>query len=590
MDDTQKKILKIAGVVVALLVVIGVVVALTGGDDEPGPTQSVAHELRYWNEAPEIWKTPDDAESVAVEIDPARGPLVRVAPAQTIAMTPEVEGMELVWELAESTAERWIVSGKGTLGPASVEATWVFAQGNPQALFSLTINDLPVEVVPEGLDAVLTLPAGDVRVLDDSLRLVPFAKGPRRVSGWTPGWLRWTGTGRTIELSSWWANHTTVGLGEGSSVVINLNLVDPEANPAFSEECETGNITVSTRLKWSLGSLPVVIPGRLPRGAEAAVVPVFIPPEDHFNPAFDDMKEPSAEVWSKQVATLALGHSSPTDPRYGNGGLSGAHLGGTIVAPAGMAGPELAELETRLSDSRVEYAGATGPVFGRPACESGRIWLRDATRFEAGFSNTVALDSAVGFAGESARSLGVEVLDGTREQLLDQALSRLYLERLRRERGVFAFVSPLVATRNPLTTAAKDGLLVPERHGEWTLSPELVRAFADIELWREANASVVFASVDSALGTWSKARACDLHLRASGEVRVICPEPVDSMTLIADGSHVPRRGEQTLAHEVRDPTKRPQTWLWADMTGEASNISLGAENPPVPVNWVIPAR
>ncbi len=590
MARKRKQLVLVAIVVVAVVFVAIAIVTQVRDSQDDTPAQKV-DAIGYWQEPPEVWKTPGDAESVAVEIDEKRGPVIRVSPSQTVVMTPRLEGVDFAWELAESSADYWTIVGRAKLGDSRVDASWHFAQGNPQAFFSLSIEDLPMEAVEGGLEAIMELPAGDVRLLDDTMRLVPFARETKRISGWTPGWLRWAGTGRTIEISSWWANHVSIGQTDGSAVQVSLNLVDPQTMADIEAGCEETTFDIETRLKWSVGALPVVVPGRLARGAEAALVPVFIPPGSHFNTAFDEIKPPEASAWARQVATLALGHSSPEDPRYGNGGISGTHLGGTIISPRGMKDPALDELAVRLDDTRVEFDPAQGPVFGEPpACDSSRLWLRDATRFEAGFSNSILLNSSVGFNGKVPESMALEVLDGTREQLLDQALSKLYLERLRRERGIFAFASPLVATRNPLTTAAKEGLLVPERHGQWTLAPELVRAFADIELWREGNRSVVFTSVEEALGQWSRARACEIHIRASGEARVKCPESVAEMTLVADGTHVPRVGEQTIEHEVRDPTRRPQTWMWTDITDEAAHISLSVENPPTPVNWVIPAR
>lgn len=575
------------GIGIALFVALIVALVLGRGScDSPDPKPDQAPAASgMWQAPPQVWSGGLEAEVEArLELDPRRGPILRVDDETSIELTPSLGNGDQDWTY-EVGEERIRAVGVAEIDDARVESQWDFSQGNPQAHFSMTVDAATASAFPDGLSSVLEFPPGEITHVDNTLRVQPL-EADESISGWTPGWIRWAHGGTTLTYSSWWADRTIYQRSDdGAPARAEFVWVDPRVHRAYGG-CDEATYSVSTRMMVSLGDLPIVLPSRFSGGASAIVAPVFAS-TDSIGRKFDDLERIDAKGWEARARTLALGHSSSEDPRHGNGGLLGAHLGGTFIWDSDPA-VRLEELSHRLSDTRVEVDAGAGPVLAESWCDDGRAWLSPVEGYESGYRNGILRGYGIGLSRPDAVGFEVAFLDGERQVLLEQALSRLYMERLKKDRGLFAFVAPLVATRNPLNDAFAEALLVPERHGEWTLSPEVVRTFAELEMWRESNPDVRLSPVSALVAYWQNARRCETRILESGELELRCPQEVEGYTIIAHDSLTLDSTDEEEADDVVSWVERredAQTWIWTPKKVEQTTLNI-FDGAPSAVRWV----
>lgn len=462
------KILVIIGVVGLL----GLVWWLMRTTDAPAPPKPQISSV--WGHV-ESWPL-EGALDVDLAQDPS-GPAIRHKGVEH-PITPEFPDLKIEsWSIKDGV---WTASAAYGTHPATLR--WTFAPGNPQAVFELHIPSLPRELLSAPFAGTLTLPKGDIRYLDSTLRPTPFVGQPAAIENHTPGWIEWRGPFDVV-ISQWWADRTEVS-EVGDQQRITFLVWHPDVHPNV-ENCPeaAGNVEITFRMMLTMGTSPPVVLGRYRQGASAAIIPIFSHPQGDGAPT-------SAEDFVKRARTLSFGHSNPGDPRHGNGGLAAEH-GGTLLAPAKWSQDKgLIGLAAELQNIGVEIAfvGTDQSSIIRPEGECASMasiaWLAGGMLFSGAYTNSFATPTPFGPAIVAPALLNPLQID-TRDALTTQALSRPYTERLVRDRGVLIFETPLTATRNPLVPAAAQALLSPERNGEWTISPELESTFAGLELLRE---------------------------------------------------------------------------------------------------------
>ena len=494
-----------------------------------------------------------------------------------------------------------VLSGKGKVGDADAAFEWVLAENNPHTWFGGQWSSPREALEAAPPVSVIELPAGDLTYVNSAYETVPFAGSEvmLRSGNWAP--ITWRNGNEALTIWQWNADRVVLKEGEAGGHLIELHWWHPEQH-WVPEDCSAAagkaEVVVRPRVALSFDAGLAPTPGRLPGGSTGAVVPVFFDPHDVTDARYRDGAATSPADFAARARTIALGHSDPTDARHGNGGLAGTDLGGTIVVPTRYADEKdaMTPVIEALAETTVDMVPEADL---KPKCEAwiaaepaGR--LGETTVFDGAFPNLLAAEGASGAPAGPVYAWPNVELTGRRKDVVQQTLSRIYLDRLEKKRGLTVLRIPLVASRNPLVPAAAESLLDPERQGNWTIQEEVARALAEIELLAEEGDFAVL-SLGRLTDHWHRGADVFLVPDSSGALMVQnrSPQPIRGYTLIVDGTVVPvLEPEQEIDHELRDvPGGRQQTWVWFELPSGETKLRLEQPQAPTPsgVAWNVAA-
>ncbi len=583
MDQNARKLV-FAGTGLVVILAVGITLYLVQSDQVlDDATDDGDQASQGWLST---WST-EDATDVDIAPDEAGIPTVAVDDA-SFALGPA----DLSWEQTRRGASTVLTA----TGDASPSLSWEFAGGNPTAILRAQKDVAPGDLA-EPITVALELPGGELEgwTVADGFHAIDAynTRAGENV------WLRWSRGDSSVTFRGWNGDGFAVRPSGSGGYTVEMALWRPEQHPRIVEclgELGDHSVQLKARAMVEFRALPRMVAWPYPNGAEAMMLPILVAPELHSDPQLAEARARNARDFVDRVTTVAYGHSSPKDPRYGNGGLLGHGLGGTVVAHARLLGKsKVQKLAKDLGSTRVGIA-AGGPVSEdapyaiRYANEVGCASLR-STKTTGVISPST--DESSASLREAPRPFGAQVfarvLDGRLDSLLAQGFSRAYADEALRNRDIYAFVSPLVATRNPLIGAAADALLEPERKGMWTVSPRLAGGLADVELWREEH-PIAVSSVGDLVRYRAFSRDAALVWAESGAPRV-------SGTAVDDqiGYTIALNGEAELPDTVSPPprvrvveTKNgPVTLLSWDAAPDTSSLELQRDLRAAAVSWNI---
>ena len=532
-----------------------------------------------------------------------------------IELALSIQGAEPIsWTARHKERGELRVIGSTRFQGAPITITWHFYAGDPQVTLTVEVPKIPLRSLSEPIVAELNLQK-EVAFEAFGVGLVsrPISR-PMTLNSWTPGWLRARRAlgEETLTFSEWTFSALRVDPAEGR---LGWVIWAPQAE-ADLEPCASPDATLSLRqsVTMSLGERAQIVPSRYALGYRAALAPLFIDPASHYASMYKEGGARSAQDFAERARTLLYGHSDRTDPRFGNGGLLGLGLGADLgIRPEWERATEIEELIEEFDGARVSAltSGAPHRLLESASCELALtpqrpyLTLGDARSIDA--LNLPSHPPAEQVGGERLElgfpnmsldltpHMEVPQLSGRRTALVDSLLSTEALEALIEARGLLAFAAPLIATRNPLTTAASQALLVPERGGHWTLSEPLARALTNVELINERHELVVL-SPTALLEHWRRARQVRLFELPDGSLAALNPhpEPIAGFTLIASGSLSPTWGEARRAPLGSDTAPAQdgtvQTWFWFDLPSGLTRFDLDREprSPRLtPITWTL---
>lgn len=524
----------------------------------------------------EVWPEGDD---VRVKVPTGA---IALDPQHSFVLSPEVDGVTWKEWVKTSSPTAHEMKRAGEFRGSAVSLKWDFAVGNPQTVFSWSMQSPAAAALEEPVVLTFLLPKGDVRYVNASERLTPFVGRDIEIPPFAPRWLEWRGAQRTLVFSQWKGD--SLRLKEsGDFIAIELVVYDPTSHAAAACSHQPGPDILGGMSVVFGEDLPVFA-SRLADGRQSALVPIFV--DGGTTAVGHDGASLNAEDYASRIRTLAFGHSDPNDPRHGNGGLVGTELGGTfLVSKAQRDSDAFDSLSESLVGTTVDLAVDGAAPTGRATCD-GKVFPETKTILQSGeiwsgnYRNEVANIPVP--HGQSPRIWKTPVLDGTREALVGQILSKPYLDQALRDRAVLAFQTPLVATRNPLVDAYHNSLLAPERNGMWTIGPEVERVLAGLELEQEIPAHAVL-SADSLLNQVTQAWAVRIDRRADGGWAV--HGKMDGFTLIVEGQHEVGVDKIEPMVQKLDVSSQAQTWVTFDLA-ESAKITISDAPVLKGVRWV----
>lgn len=510
----------------------------------------------------------------------------------------------LDWQKTEQDGQTLLVA-RSTWRESPVVWRWEFTKGDPQIGLSIELESLPAHLLGDPITATIELPSGELTHYTDAL-YPDTIQDSARLNSWGPRWAQWSSGSDALTVTGWDSDEVLFTHSNDSNQ-IELVLWDPAAHPPVTD-CEEGAqpLRLQRRVDITIGRKLPVLTSRLEAGYQAGVAPVFLEPKFHPVEGLTDAGSADARSWSKRIKTLLHGYSAEDDPRFGNGGLLGLELGGAIAVPAAWADdPVVAELAETVKDTRVEllfegktpsdqhatlvnaHTCASSSDGTTPVLELGttRGSIR-ANSLRPGVALTIG-DAAVrdrlpGFIPGKRPTMTLDVMNGQRKLLTRDLLSQSTLQQLIEARGINWFAAPLVATRNPLTPAAKEALLSPERRGNWTLSSHTQRALGGVELASEQE-RILFSSPAKMSSYWASARQVVLRELPDGSVAAINPnEAITGFTLIAPGHLTPTVTDAELsgAEVLAAANGDLQTWFWFDLPHGVTRVDFQEQGDP----------
>ncbi|MFB6373066.1 MAG: hypothetical protein ABEN55_08115, partial [Bradymonadaceae bacterium] len=282
----------------------------------------------------------DDGSAVTLKFDETRGPIWVIAEDRSISLTPLPDEADISWTLRRSGGDIAMI-GTGRWSGADLQARWHFQRGNPQASFSVRLSDVPIPTLRNtDFSASIALPPGRLHTADGHLAMDGPKKKvwPYHISPWKPAWLQWRGERDRLTLLDWTGDGLTLE-PDGDGTTLRVHLWHPDAHPllqtcAIEQKDAPPSVDLHASGVFYLGAAPSVFPSRLPSAREAALAPIFALPSAHPDSTLHQGSPDNPEEWAARARTIAFGHSNVEDPRYGNGGLLGHGLGGTIAVPA----------------------------------------------------------------------------------------------------------------------------------------------------------------------------------------------------------------------------------------------------------------
>lgn len=554
------------------------------------------------------WAELEPAQTIEVTLT-AQGPTFKERDFElTPTLLPTQHVSDPQWKIQEKET-RVSLEGSARFKSAYIDARWDLDKGDPQASWSMKLNRVPLHQLSEPIELELTLPKGKITYIDEELRRRELGEKAVTLHAWTPGWLKWSNGQRALTLAEWSFDHVRLEPLKDGKVKLTFSVWDPRQHPSVAH-CEVrgrDGLTLEHQMSVVFGERQDIVPARHAGGFEAAIVPIFVDPRWHPNKKLHEGIAQGTEDMLNRARTLLYGHSSSQEPRYGNGGLLGTNQGGTLlIEPELYDQPELKALAKELETTKAELGPYRAPkrqdsamTFSGPSlsCEA-YLERRDAAskqtliELEApqdgsynnaikpkvamviGDEERLSLPSA--FVPELPATMSVPMLSGQRGALTEQAFSKLYVQRLIKERGVMWFATPLIGTRNPLVELAQDQLIEPDRYGHWTLDPELSSALGQLELHQEGE-SLTLLSAKSLNQYWRAARQVQLREQPDGALLLLnTQEPISQFTIITHGATITTVDGSTVAHS-KDLTAQsgdPQRWFWFDLKKGAARVNF----------------
>jgi hypothetical protein len=581
--DDNKKTFVFAGSILAILLAVGGAIFLAQSDSEDARTQDdQPAQTDSWLQP---WSI-KDSTATQITWSASAGPTAAL-PGHSIQLSPP----DFSWS-SESSGSTTLLRGEADDGTRLV---WEFADGNPTAVLRVE-RTIPASALSKPMAVHLSLPNGQLEGWN-ARRGFHGVDAYRSNSG-QPQWLRWQSDSASLTFRGWTGDNVLVEPATGGGFGLRLGMWAPEDHPRVLEclgEMQQSDVTLEGRLLVEFRMLPKLAVWPYPDAAEAMLLPIFLAPELHSDPQLGEAKSRHARDFAERVTTLAYGHSSAKDPRYGNGGLLGHGLGGTVVAPERLLGKRRVQrLAADLAPTRVDIA-AGGPVTDdapyqtRYSSEVSCNALRSP--HVAGLISPASDESPAAFRGAPApfeMQIFSRLLDGRLDSLLAQGFSRAYADEAVRNRDIYAFASPLVATRNPLIGAAADAVLEPERDGMWTVAPRLAGGLADVELWREEH-PIGVSSVDDLVSYRTFSRDAALTWTENGAPQISGSKPGNQI-----GYTIALEGEAALPESLSPPpsvhvanTKNgPVTLLAWDAAPDTTSLALRRDLGNAAVEWV----
>lgn len=493
----------------------------------------------------------------------------------------------------------------GRIGDEGAAFEWHFGAGNPHTSFAGEWSAPLANLTEHRISTILQLGPGDLLYTNSAYELVPLAAEEVTLSNLQKGPIVWRNGAETVTFSQWTADRVEIRSSGEAGPVLEFVWWDPFAHH-LPEDCgeELAKVTIKQGIgvMVSFDAAPPVALSRLAGGSTGAAIPVFFDPSEMEDARFRDAAASSAADFGARARTIALGHSDPADGRHGNGGLAGTGVGGTIVVPAEYADHEsIVSLRSDTTDTTVEVLDEATAI-----PESCTAWLellgeRIATihttdTFDGSFPNLLD-PNAINFVPAPTSGLvawpAIE-LTGRRKDVVQQTLSRTYLEKLEERRGFAVLRVPMIATRNPLVAASAEAILEPERQGQWTLEENVSRALAEIELLAEER-HFALLGVEEMTRHLLDVRRVTYSIDETGALKFVnrAGSGVSGLTVVVDASTVPVSKDAELTHEVRQsPQGRPQTWFWFDLPASgAATIRLEQPQtvPSSGIRWGVPA-
>jgi hypothetical protein len=485
------------------------------------------------------------------------------------------------------------------------------SDGNPQARLSIRWDAPALSKRTDPVTLRWHLPDGDARFLNNRLEIQTIQDSTSTsVSPWRPAWLRWRGPESTLTLRGWSGDGFDIEATQGAPSV-DLKVWDPTQHPA-AEDCEMaseggGQPAIVASALLVFGKETPLATSPLPGGQRAALSPMFDAQAAHPDATLRQGDARTAEDWVKRVRTLLYGHSSSDDPRYGNGGLLGHTLGGSIVVPARFADADaVADLKRSVASEAIDFAVRPDKETPKgfethfsaktdcapPAEEAPTLRVSEQISGSHGTSDLVATGGRLGSpAYLKPADLVPTRLDGRRTSLVDQTVLRGRIDKLVDGHAQAAFTTPLLGSRNPLTPPAKEALLQPERWGEWTLHPDVSSALADLDHWTDAHPLMV-AAPSRWVGYWRRARDVRLRWAPDGTLEAASSggEDIEGFTLI-----FPNASDLSVSVDGNpvegSRSARGATRIWWDLNGHRTHRISAREgqrlSPPAPVRWTL---
>lgn len=556
----------------------------------------------------DTWPEGETPREVTIHVDPKRGPLLEDPASEPLPLTPTHPALRfLSWRVLRTEALTQLV-GEGVWDDSPVVARWTFRAGNPQAHFSLKMPEFSASRLRENLALKIAFPRGELSLAS------PAAGMSAQAALWsdTPGVAR-------MSVSNWSGDSLQVAgqLAESPQARELLLSMWPAAAHLDSETC-ADDLRIDLEMSFMLGFGAAPTPSIWPyaAGAGGALAPVFGLPAEHSDPQIAEAAAPDARRWLRRAKTLIYGHSNPDDPRFSTGGLLGHKLGATLIIPPSFSDdPDIQALARALEPTPIELAPFGDASADADAYLGGSRALRrvDCARLAAlagGDAAAVILTQSApddaakrpvhqGPAGWPVVALP-EAFDGRIASLRLQGFEPSVLSALLETHQTRVFLSPFVATRNPLIGAAHESLLEPERDGHWTVRAPLGGALADLELWREETPIQVVSVADLARHRRAL-REVKIWWSASQQLQVYNPgdTTIHGFTLAVAGEHdatalqVPENtSSRVLRAAAGAAPAAARTLIWWDLKPGLHQLDLGElrdsqSAPALAIRWEI---
>lgn len=464
---------------VALLAGVSLIWICPDADPDPAPLEET--DLEAPMAAPASWSQTDADSGNHLDVDLQAGPAWRTDNDNVLLRGPTIDGADIQWE--QNRHDDWHVAvGTGETAGADLEIRIWTAPGWPAVVIDVdarlsgpaTADGLDVTTSVESDDARFVTGGLDHRELDDELEDVDVAAG------------RFDTPGPTLQLHSPDGATGSVQT-DGAETSVDWRLAAPVDGLDDCLQDREPTRTVSSRLVVGVGDHPTVAPMAAPVDARELSTPIFVDaPADSGDFWVDGRAEDDTDL-ARRYRALALGHSDPDDPRYGNGGLLAAGMGGLfVVPPAWTDTPAIDEVRDSLRDSAIEVLGGDetdGSQIADPDdCDAIVDGLTDG-------DSTTVVRRPVGdpaYNTTVTTPLPPVLQAGQLPTRRDTVLDRLFDTGGADGDHRIEF-APLVATRNPLEEISQHNILSPDRNGHWTLHDELTRRFSRLELERDVD-------------------------------------------------------------------------------------------------------
>ncbi len=510
-----------------------------------------------------------------------------------------------------------------------VEATWTIREGDPRVSLKVAVEYLE-DAWPDREAVELELfdrPAA----LGRDLRFAAIDVQHKAVSDrWTPHRVIAGAGDRALQLTAWGFEAMEV-TGTATGGRVSLEIDDARNHPfrpmadcatpegaleraAQDRRARKKGDRLDLQAELWIGHTWGPMLSRLPAGRQAALALI------------DDGPAPEA----RKLAAILWGHSDPTDPRYGNGGLLSHELTMTRSIPSGGGDEALAELIKNVSEMGVRVAAQSLPGEGAKlghavlldrfkGCDDfhGKGWRagalpEDLAYVWSGMTPEADRDD-LNMLRPGQRALRTPILwshnrasrplaffhtlnlAAGRTRLLGQQLTQANLDRLVKERGILAARVELDTVSGSAEAQKLDGMIVAQDEGHFATTGDLETRLFEMKQLVETG-DLWIAGLEDLAG---RLQALD-HVRvrplADGRLRIknAGEGNIEALTIGLPGSGyaVELKGQALAAQrDVQLPRGQRETWIWFDLpAGAEVTLTVNDDRgyrlqPLIPVRW-----